>query len=90
MPSAVCTSSSLPSFTHMNCAISHSFPRCALQEGCSSVAAMVVPGVVGQVVVAFHDMHAGARAFETVFFFFSARAFSVFVRASMKTAAVVC
>jgi len=24
------------------------------------VAAMVVPGVVGQVVVAFHDMHAGA------------------------------
>jgi hypothetical protein len=31
----------------------------ALQEGCSSVAAMVVPGVVGQVVVAFHDMHAG-------------------------------
>ena len=36
-----------------------SFPG-ALQEGCSSVAAMVVPGVIGHVVVAFHDMHAGA------------------------------
>ncbi len=37
-----------------------------LQEGCSSVAAMVVPGVVGQVVVAFHDLHAGACKYFSV------------------------
>lgn len=41
-------------------ACSHVLTFDRLQEGCSSVAAMVVPGVVGQVVVAFHDMHAGS------------------------------